>query len=406
MSETTTRQERFPGRVGVFGSLCAMVFLVNLGRVIYAPLLEPFRTTFDASAGAVGLLATLAWVGSASLLIPTGYLLTRVPRHWVVLASGGILAAASAFAATAANLEALYAGALCMGVASGAYFVAANPLVSELFPARVGRAVGVHGMSSQTAAVVAPLLVGAFFALTWPIAAWRALFLAISVVTVGATVVFFVAARRATLPTAGRSDQDLLAALRRQWPIIVTAVAIVGLAGLVWNGVFNFYVTYLVEAKGLSASYSRTLLTLLFLAGVPAFALTGWIADRVPFLPLLHVIVGAFVCSLLALTVVQSGWSILLVTAILGFAIHGVFPASDTYVLASVPDENRASAYALFIGLMMPIQATGSAILGALVDAGVGFDEAFRLFAVAISAVLLVLVALTAAGRLPTGENG
>ncbi|MDF9745664.1 MFS transporter [Natrinema salsiterrestre] len=406
MNETASGRRRHAGRTGVFGTLCAMVFLVNLGRVIYAPLLEPFRTTFDASAAAVGLLATLAWLGAAALQIPTGYLLTRLPRHWLILASGGLLAAGSAFAATARSLEVLYVGALCMGIASSAYFVAANPLVSELYPSRVGRAIGIHGTSSQTAAVVAPLLVGAFFAVTWPIAAWRALFLAIAVVAIGSTVALFLAARRATLPEAGKLDRDLVGALRRQWPIVATAVAIVSTAMLVWNGVFNFYVTYLVEVKEFSEGFSRSVLTLLFLAGVPAFAITGRIADRVRFLPLLLGIVGAFLVSLLALTVVEGTVAILAVTACMGYIIHSIFPASDTYVLASVPDENRASAYALFSGTMMPIQATGSAILGAMVDAGISFDDSFRLLAVGIAVVLLVTLALAAAGRLPTGANG
>ncbi|SER57072.1 Predicted arabinose efflux permease, MFS family [Natrinema salaciae] len=383
-----------------------MVFLVNLGRVIYAPLLEPFRTTFGASAAAVGLLATLAWLGAAALQIPTGYLLTRLPRHWLILASGGLLAAGSAFAATARSLEVLYVGALCMGIASSAYFVAANPLVSELYPSRIGRAIGVHGTASQTAAVVAPLLVGAFFAVAWPIAAWRALFLAIAVAAVASTVVLFVVAKRATLPDAGKRDRDLLGAVRRQWPIVATGVAVVGAATLVWNGVFNFYVTYLVEVKGFSEGGSRAVLTLLFLAGVPAFAVTGWIADRVRFLPLLLAIVGAFLCAVLALTIVEGTAAILAVTVLMGYIIHSIFPASDTYILASVPDENRASAYALFSGVMMPIQATGSAILGAMIDAGISFDNSFRLLAAGIGAVLVVLVVLTAAGRLPTGANG
>ncbi|SEW22019.1 MFS transporter [Natrinema salifodinae] len=413
MSETTTESpsetaagRRHAGRTGVFGSLCVMVFLVNIGRVIYAPLLEPFREAFGASAAAVGLLATLAWLGAAALQIPTGYLLTRFPRHWLILASGGLLAAGSVFAATARSLEVLSIGALCMGIASSAYFVAASPLVSELFPARVGRAIGVHGTSSQAAAVAAPLLVGAFFAVAWPVAAWRALFIAIALAAVASTAALFVAARRATLPTAGKLDRDLRAALRRQWPIVATGVAIVGVTALVWNGVFNFYVTYLVEVKGFPEGFARSVLTLLFLAGVPAFAITGWIADRVRFVPLLLSIVGAFLLALLALTVVEGTWAILAVTAVMGYVIHSIFPASDTYVLASVPDENRASAYALFTGVMMPLQAAGSAVLGFLVDAGVAFDAAFRLLALGVGVVLVGLVALYAAGRLPTGANG
>ncbi|WIV66752.1 MFS transporter [Natrialbaceae archaeon AArc-T1-2] len=392
-------------RSQLFGSLCLLVFLVNLGRVIYAPLLEPFRTTFDASAAEVGLLATLAWVGSASLRFPTGYLLTRYPRHRVVLLTGLVLAGASLFAAAAGTLSMLYVGAFLMGIASGMYFVAASPLVSELFPTRVGRAIGIHGTSSQVAAVTAPLLVGAYFAVPWPIAAWRVVFLSISAAALFATIALFVAAKRATLPEAGAADRRLLVAFRRQWPIVVTGVAIVGFTGLVWNGVFNFYVTYLVETKGFSERRARTALTVLFAAGVPAFALAGVVADRVRFVPLILALAGGFVASLFAVTYVEGVFAIFAVTAITGLLVHGLFPAVDTYLLASLPDENRASAYALFSGTMMPIQATGSVILGTLVDFGVAFDAAIRLFAASIAALLAVALVLYAAGRIPTGAN-
>ena len=393
------------GRTRVFGSLLAMVFLVNLGRVIYAPLLEPFRVTFGASEAAVGLLATLAWIGSASLRLPAGYLLTKVPRHWVVLVAGLVLAVSSAFAATAQTLEMLYVGALAMGVASGMYFVAANPLVSELFPSRVGRVIGIHGTSSQLAAVGAPLIVTIYLTITWPIASWRAVFLTISVAALLSTVLLFVAARRTALPDAGTADRRLRTALVSQWQIILTAVACIGFVGLVWNGVFNFYVTFLVETRGFSQGRAQLFLTVLFATGVPAFFFTGWIADRVPYLPLLFTIIASFAALLLVLTFIESVLGVLLVTAILGYVVHSLFPAIDTYLLATLPDDSRGSAYALYSGTAMAIQATGSAILGTMIGHGVSFHEAFVAFAIGSVLVLIVLLGLYSLGWLPTGHT-
>ncbi|NHN47458.1 MFS transporter [Halostella sp. JP-L12] len=375
-----------------------MVFLVNLARVVFAPLVEPLRTAFGFSGGTIGLVVTMTWVGSALPRLPTGYLLTKVPRHSVVFGSGALLTAAAAITAVADSFYALAAGALLMGVTSGAYFIAANPLVSELFPDRVGRAIGVHGMSSQLAAVGAPLVVGGVLA----VADWRAVFWLISAVAGATTAVFFLIARRAEMPSAGTKDRAVLAALRRQWPIIVTGVAIIGATGFVWNGVFNFYVTYLVEAKDLGEPMARNALTAVFAAGVPAFVLTGRIAERIAYVPLMLSILGAFVAALLALTVVQGLAAVLLVSLILGYVIHSLFPALDTYLLDSLPDENRASAYSLYSASMMLVQATGSAALGGLTDAGVAFDAVFRGYAVALVAVLVVLLVLYAAGRLPS----
>jgi len=375
-----------------------MVFLVNLARVVFAPLVEPLRAAFGFSGATIGLVVTMTWVGSALPRLPTGYLLTKVPRHTVVFGSGTLLTVAAAVTAVAGSFYALAGGALLMGLTSGAYFIAANPLVSELFPDRVGRAIGVHGMSSQLAAVGAPLVVGGVLL----VADWRAVFWLLSAVAGATTLVFYLIARRAEMPSAGTADRDLLSALRRQWPIIVTGVAIIGATGFVWNGVFNFYVTYLVEAKGLGEPMARNVLTGVFAAGVPAFILTGSIAERVAYVPLMLAILGAFVTSLLALTVVQGLAAVVAVSLLLGYVIHSLFPALDTYLLDSLPDENRASAYSLYSAIMMLVQATGSAVLGGLTDAGIGFDAVFRGYSVALIAVLVVLIGLHAAERLPS----
>ncbi|WP_435361523.1 MFS transporter [Haloarchaeobius sp. DFWS5] len=388
-----------------------MVFLVNLARVVFAPLLDPLGAAFGVtSEGAVGLIATLAWVGSALPRIPTGYLLTRVSRHRVVLGTGVVLTLSTTLTAFAGSLTQVYLGAFCMGLASGAYFIAANPLVSELFPHRVGRAIGVHGMSSQLAAVGAPLFVGLLLVQSsWQVpglgsfASWRVVMLCIAAVAAVTTVGFFFIARRSTMPSAGQADRDLLAAARRQWPIILTGFVILGGTGFVWNGLFNLYVRYLSVEKGLAASQGRTLLTLVFLAGVPAFFFAGNLADRLPHVPLLLALLGGFTTCLLVLTAVSGFVPILVVTLVLGYLIHSTFPTMDTFLLESLPDENRASAYALYSGSMMIFQATGSVTVGALVDSGLGYDVVYRGMALVLVAILFCLFALYLTDRLPTG---
>jgi len=386
-------------RSRVFVSLCSVVFLVNFGRVVFAPLLDPLAGAFDLTESTAGLIATLAWLGSALPRIPTGYLLTRVERHRVVLGTGAVLSAAAGLTAFANSVLTLGAGAFLMGVASGAYFIAANPLVTELYPQRVGRVIGVHGTASQLAAVVAPLFVGAVL-LT---ATWREVFASISLVAALVTVGFYLAARRADLPDVGSADRDLLAAARRQWPIIVSGIAILGAAGFVWQGLFNFYVTYVTATKSVDAGTARNLLTVIFAAGVPAFWVTGRLADRFSHVPLMLAIFAGFVASLLALTVAEGLLALTAATVAMGYVAHSFFPALDTYLLDSLPDENRASAYSVYSGVMMIAQATGSFVLGSLVESGLGYDRVFRTFAGGLIVVLAVLVVLWLADVLPEG---
>jgi predicted MFS family arabinose efflux permease len=379
--------------------MCSLVFLVNFGRVVFAPLLDPLTVSFGLTESTAGLIATLAWLGSATPRIPTGYLLTRVERHRVVLGTGAVLTAAAALTAFANSVLTLGAGAFLMGLASGAYFIAANPLVSELYPQRVGRVLGVHGTANQLAAVVAPLFVGAVL-LT---GSWRGVFAITSVVAALATAVFYWTARRTELPAAGAEDRALLAAARRQWPIILSGVAILGATGFVWNGLFNFYVKYVTATKGVDAATARNLLTVIFAAGVPAFWVTGRLADRLPHVPLMLAILGGFVTTLFALTVAEGLAALVGVTVVMGYVIHSLFPALDTYLLDSLPDENRASAYSVYSGAMMVVQATGSVAVGSLIDAGFGYDAVFRTFGGGLVAILAVLVVLWATDRLPKG---
>ena len=383
----------------LFGSLCAMVFLVNLARVVFAPLVQPVAADLGVPAASLGVVTSAAWLGSAAPRLPTGYVLTRLDRHRVVGATGALLVATSVFTAVSDSRLHLAVGAFLMGLSSGMYFIAANPLVSELFPKRVGSALGVHGMASQVAAVGAPLAVSAILV----VGGWRTTFLCIAAVAAAATLALVVAAHRADLPDAGRADRSLRTAAASQWPIILTGIAFLGAAGFLWNATFNLYGDYLEVAKGIDPATGRTLLSLMFAAGVPAFVVTGRLADRVPNVPLLLALVTATILGVLALTVAEGLLAVAAVSIALGYSVHGLFPAADAYVLASLPDHHRASAYSVYSATMMLVQAFGAGTVGTAVAAGVSYTVAFRAVAGAVGFVLVVLFGLYAAGRLPVG---
>jgi len=389
-------------RVRLFGSLCALVFLVNFGRVVFAPLVAPLQADFLATDAAVGLVATLAWLGSALPRLPTGWLLTRVDRHHVVLGTGALLAVSSAGMTFAPTIEFVMLGAFLVGLASGAYFVAANPLISELFPERVGRVVGVHGTASQLAAAVAPVLVGRVLLEAF---SWRAPFYLLSAAAVVVTGVIYVLAGRTDLPSAGSSDRNLLGAIRRQYRVVLLGVVVVGVAGLVWNGFFNFYIKYLTETKQIAPATAETLLTVVFAAGVPAFWYTGRLADRFRHVPLMLTVLGGFVATLLALTFVDGLAAVAAVSVVLGYAVHSLFPAIDTFLLDSLPDSDRASAYAGYSAVMMVVQAMGSVVIGTLVGAGIPYDTVFRAAGAGLAVLVAALVVLYRAGRLPAGAS-
>ncbi len=386
------------GRLGVFLTICAFSFLVNFGRIAFAPLVDVFIESGVPEATA-GLVATLVWVGSALPRLPTGYLLTFVRRHRVLLGMGVFFAAAAAVTAVSPGIWFTALGALLVGLASGVFFIAANPLVSELYPTRVGLVVGIRGMASQIAAVAAPFLVGAAIVL----GDWRIAFGALAVLAALGTAAFGIAAGRADLPTAGADDRDLLGAIRSQWHLILAGVLFVGLTGFVWQGVFNFYVTYLGAAKGIPSGTANTLLTITFAAGVPSFVVAGRLADRYSYLPVLLTILGGFVLCLLAFTVVEGFLAVVAISIVMALVIHGLFPVADAYMLDTLPDSSRASAYSGYSAIMMLIQAPGSFAVGAFVQVGVTYDAVFQGYAVLVGVMVVGMAVLARAGKLPRG---
>lgn len=384
----------------VFGSLLGLVFLVNLARVVFAPLLEPLGGALGADDAALGTIATLAWLGSALPRIPVGYLLTRVSRSKIILGSSAVLATAAVLTSLADSVPTVMVGAFLMGLASGAYFIAGNPLASELFPDRVGTSLGIHGTASQLAAVGAPTIV----VVAIGFGDWRTVFRAVAVAAVVSGIAFALTAWRTDMPDAGDDDTAFLAAARHQWRIILAGVAVIGVTGLVWQGVFNFYVKYAL-AKELTEAQGNQLLTVVFGAGVPAFFVSGRLADRLPVLPYILSIIAGFLACVYATTLFSGFLALAALSAVMGYVIHSLFPAVDTYLLGSLPDHHRGSAYAVYSGTMMIIQASGSTIVGRLSSAGYGFETIFAGLATVLAVVLLGLASLYVDGQLPTGAR-
>lgn len=372
-----------------------MAFLINMGRVAFAPLVPEFRASLGLSAAAVGSVTTLVWVGSALPRIPVGYLLTRVRRERVVIATGVALTVASAATATADSLLTLRLGALAIGLATGAYFVAAIPLIGALYPGETGRRIGIHGVANQVAAVLAP---GAVVAIVARFGEWRLVFAALAalaaLVTLALTTVV-----RAGEATTDPPARDFGLALDG-WRTILAGLAFVAAVGFVWQGTFNFYVSYLLSQE-YSPETANALLTATFAAGLPGFWLGGRLADRLPNVPYLLGINVAFAGGLLAFTVADSLAAVAAASVLMGLVIHAAFPAVDTYMLRTLPEPGRASAYAVFSGVALLLEATGSGVVGWLVDRGVAYQATYQTLAVGILAVACAGAIVSRAGLVP-----
>ena len=379
----------------LYGSLLGMVFAVNFGRVAFAPLVEPLQAAFDVGPATIGAVVSLVWFGTALPRLPLSYVLTRVSRRRVVVVAGLSLTGAAVLTALSPDIRTLRLGVLAVGVASGTYFVSAVPLIGELYPDRVGKRIGIHGTAAQLAAVAAPTVVVSVVALT----TWRAVFWLLAVAAFATTVVFAVGLRRTDQVREAPPARNFRGVLGN-WRVILTGMLFISAAGFVWQGLFNFYVSVML-ARGLDTGTANALLTVAFAAGVPAFWLSGTLVDRLPTVPYILGLVGAFTAGVLGLTVLRGVLALGVVSVVLGYTIHGLFPALDTYVLSSLPADTRAGTFAAFSGLSIAVEASGSGVVGALVENGYSYAAVFRGFGGGLAVLLGLSVALYWAGRLP-----
>jgi predicted MFS family arabinose efflux permease len=375
-----------------------MVAMVNFARVMFAPLLVEIIAVFDVGEGTAGLVATMVWLGSALPRIPTGYLLTRFSRFRLVLGAGSVLTVAAAFTASADSILTLGAGALLMGLASGVYYPSAGPFISELFPDRVGRMVGIHGTAAQLSAVAAAPVVTLLLTV---FLTWRAAFVVVAVAAFVSTLFVFVTGRRTDLPAAGGEDRDLWGAARREWKVVLLGIVVMGATGFVWQGLLNFYELYMLT-KGVPETIARNMLTVVFAAGVPAFVVSGHLVDRLPSVPYILLVMTSFVLTVGALIAASGTLVLVVLTAVVGYVVHSSFPALDTFMLNSLPDHSRGSAYAVYSGGMMFVAASGSSAVGMLVESGLSFDFVFGGLALGLAVVVVGLIVGQRVGSLPS----
>ena len=376
-----------------------MVFAVNFGRVAFAPLVEPLQAAFDVGPATIGAVVSLVWFGTALPRLPLSYVLTRVSRRRVVVVAGVSLTGAAVLTALSPDIRTLRLGVVGVGVASGTYFVSAVPLISELYPDRVGKRIGIHGTAAQLAAVAAPTVVVSVVAVT----TWRAVFWLLAVAALATTVVFAIGLGRTDGVREAPPARNFRGVLGN-WRVILTGMLFVSAAGFVWQGLFNFYVSVML-ARGLDTGTANALLTVAFAAGIPAFWVSGSVVDRLPTVPYILGLVGTFTAGVFGLTVLRGALALGAVSIVLGYTIHGLFPALDTYVLASLPADTRAGTFAAFSGLSIAIEASGSGVVGALVGTGYPYAVVFRGFAGGLAVLLAVSVALYWTDRLPADDR-
>ncbi|MDX1747463.1 MAG: MFS transporter, partial [Halobacteriales archaeon] len=139
-------------------------------RMVYPVLLPLLRESFDLSLTIAGLLITVLWLGAALGQLPGGILADRYSERLVMVAGAISVAGAIVVVVTAPTALVLFLGTALIGLGQSLYPIARITILSDIYPDRIGSALGVTMATGDLGQTVLPPLAGVLAAATF----WQA----------------------------------------------------------------------------------------------------------------------------------------------------------------------------------------------------------------------------------------
>lgn len=378
MSRVPFSRLRGGGRGWLLLSLASGWFLTLGTRFVVPAVLPGISAEFALSNTAAGVAVTVIWLAYGATQLPAGVLVDRLGERRLLVGSvlvggGGLLA----IALSPFFLVLLVAGA-AYGVGSGLFGPSRATVLTRTFPEHDGSAFSVVLAAGSIGAASLPLVGGV-------LAGWFDWRLALGTF-VPLYLLVAVGLWRAVPPgvtgaPSGRPVRERVAGVSaavRQRAVILPGLGILFML-FAFQGLSSFLPTYLVTERGFSQPLAATVFASMFVAGALLQVLTGGLADRYGYRPIL---LGATVLSVPPLLLLPVATGLVAVTGVtLLFGLRFIVaPLTNSYIVRVLPEAVRGTAWGFVRSVFFAVGATGSTVVGALADSGL-FDEAFVLLA-------------------------
>jgi MFS family permease len=392
-----------------FAVLCLSYLLNAADRQVFYPLLPEIREEFGFSLDESGLLATGFTLGLALTGIPAGYLLDRMSRRTIVVASVVVYSLGTTAIPFAAGFADMAVYRLVSGIGEGVQATAIYAVIGAYFFHRRALAAGFIGVAFGLGVFLGPVVGQALAAAG---GTWRTPFYLFGAVGLVVAVVILVAVPRVmSEAVAGRAPAGSTAATFDHLPAtpynrntlafgITSAVS-----GLVFYGFLGLYPTFLREQLGFDPGQAALAASLVGFGAMTALPV-GWLADRVDQRLLMAVgFVGTSVTALFAYRFADGAAAQYVLAFLMGTFASGVlFTNCATVLQRSVRPEHVGRGAGLFT-LTYYVAAAFSGLLFARLVAGMGWDGAGLVQLTVLPLVGLVALALVDPRRmlLPPG---
>lgn len=366
-------------------------FIAKFLRYAFPPLFPVFADLYSVSNSRLGLAFSGMMLVYALMQFPAGVFADRLGAVRVVAAGVALTGVASLALTLPVSFTLLFGGMILIGLGTGVHKTVAVDLLSNYYPQRPGRALGVHDTFGAFGGVVAPAVVVAVA----DTAGWQTLFLlggSVGLALAGGFVVRTPSKRIRSGNTAGVDESlqnylSLFADRRFNLFLLVT----VGFS-FAYNGVIAFLPLYLTDVGTLDSATAGLLYSALFAVSIVQVS-TGELSDR--FSPL-RVIVAALVVATAGLCAILLGSSLLtfaLAIGLFGLGSHGFRPVRGVYLTHVVPKSLAGGGLGIARTILMGAGAVAPAVTG-VVSEYASFQHAFVLLLGALALATVVAVGL------------
>ncbi|MFC7186034.1 MFS transporter [Halorubrum yunnanense] len=397
------------GRVREYDVLALTALIWFLGKFVryaFPPLFEPLQASYGVSNAAVGVAFSGFMTVYALMQFPSGAVADRVGAVRVITAGAAVAGAGSLAVLFEAPFVALAGAMLVIGAGTGAHKTVAIRLLSRVYPARTGRALGVHDTFGAFGGVVAPAAVVLFVSAPpaldallsrLPGADWRALFVLTGLVALALAPVFLVRVPGRLPADADRGpERDGPEPSARDYLVLfedrrIAAFVFVTIAfSFAYNGTVAFLPLYLSEAAGLATTTASLLYSALF-AVTFVQLVTGDLSDRLGRFPVMVAALGLAAAAIVGVVALAGSGAVVLggLVVALGLGSHGFRPVRGAYLVEALPERLAGGGLGVVRTLLMGAGAVAPAVVGAIADVA-GFRPAFALLAGSMGAAALV----------------
>jgi MFS family permease len=362
-------------------------------RMIYPILLPYFRASFDLSLTVAGLLVTILWLGSAVGQLPGGILADRYSERSIMIAGTLVVALSIGAVVVAPTALWLFAATALVGLGQSLYPIARITILADIYPDRIGSALGVTMATGDLAQTVLPPLAGVVAAAV----AWQAgLGFLIPCLLLAAVALWWQIPRGTdderieggfSVETVRGVVQELRGTNTR------VIIFVLFLYILVWQAFTGLYPTYLVEEKGLTSSTASVLFSLFFAIGIVVKPLAGAAYDRVGIRGALVMVLVAPVVGFGSLPFVHGVPALVAVTACISTML-GSGAITQSFLSDAFAGETRGTGLGVVRTATATVGAAGPVLLGAVADRGY-FDEGYLVLGGLMLVVLVLVVAFT-----------